>query len=145
MIIADRLHLLAIQAVRRIEVMSMDPVESIRRALVYATTSHDRLAYLHAPLTKSEAATVLAMGDGPMGLRDIANALGIEVDATYHRLVRLKARGVVVRPRVGFWQVNQVAPAQPPRANGRPRTLPDTPEQERRRARANARYKDLRR
>ncbi len=105
MIITDRLHLLAIQAVKRIEVMGMDPVESIRRALVYATNPEQRVAYQTALMTKIEAETVLALGTSPMTLRDAANAIGVGVDVAYHRLVRLKARGVVKQARRGYWEV----------------------------------------
>lgn len=105
MIIADRLHLLAIQAAKRIEVLGMDPVESIRRALIYATSPEQVLARQAAMMTKREAETVLALGSSAMPLRDAALAIGVKVDVAYHRLVRLKARGVVRQPRRGLWEV----------------------------------------
>lgn len=124
MIIADRFHLLAIQAVKRIELLNMDPVESIRRALVYATS--ERVPYIDIPLTALESKTVLVMGTAPQSLSDIAALLGLSRDTAYQRLKRLCLRGVIERPRPGFWRVRETPAPLPPRPSGRPRTQPRT-------------------
>lgn len=112
MIIADRLHLLAIQAARRIDRLGMDPVVSIRRALIYATNGNACLPRWQALLTPKESETALALSGGPMALGDLARCLGTSNGTALARLLRLKDRGVARRARLGVWEL---APNEDPK------------------------------
>ena len=105
MIIADRLHLLAIQAARRIDQLGMDPVVSIRRALIYATSGNACLPRWEALLTAKESETALALASGPMPLADLANILRVSNGTALARLRRLKNRKVARRARFGVWEL----------------------------------------
>lgn len=105
MTISNRIDLLADQAVRRIEQLGMDPRESIRRALVYATTEVEALSDRQQKLSAPRREVVQLLQGGPLTLRQIARRLGLTLPAAKDRLYRLRRGGFVYCTGHRLWSL----------------------------------------
>lgn len=102
----DRLHNLARQAWLRIQNLGHDPIESIHKALVYASTDSPLPKWCDT-LYGSQRAVVMTLLPGPLPLRTIAESLGVNRRAACWRLRRLCSRGIVCKTRHGEYQLRE--------------------------------------
>ncbi len=106
----DHLRSLAVQAWKRVTELGHDPVESIHRALLHATTGTELPAWA-AALYPTERAVVLVLMAGRLPLRTIAKELGTTNRAACLRLRRLRKRGLVQRDGHGTYHLASWTPS----------------------------------
>ncbi len=104
----DRLRNLARQAWLRIQNLGHDPIESIHKALVYASTDSPLPKWCDA-LYDSQRAVVLCLMSGPLPLRALAKDLGIGRHAALSRLRRMRQRGIVTKNKHGIYALRDLA------------------------------------
>lgn len=107
---SDHLRQLAVQAWKRVTQMGHDPVESITKALVYATAGKPVPQWVDS-LYPSQREVALVLLSGPQALRGVAHALGINRRAACLRLRRMRAQGLVHRGRHGVYHLVEAADA----------------------------------